>query len=234
MRRLAVIALVAGLALPARSDPQLDSAIRALRKDPSLKVRTQAAIVLGHRGAREAVQPLREAVAEDSSSAVRIAAVAALARIGDRAARSTLKHARDVDPDEAVRREAGRALADIGPLALAIEEPSGPPPARAALREALSRHLADRGLSVSDDGELRLKPTVLLEVSAQGGRTVIAVRTSLLLVDADGRIDMLESTARAFVAGEVPDRKVPAYSTRAIEAAARALSEDLAALLAER
>jgi hypothetical protein len=235
MRRFSIVLLLLVAAGPARSDAQVDAAIRALRRDSSLKVRTQAAIVLGQRGALAGVPALREAVAEDRAPAVRIAAVVALSKIGDRAARSTLRLARQADPDEKVRSAAARALAELGPLALAIDEPSGgPSAARGALRDALSRHLRDHGFSVADPCELRLKPALKIEVGDGAGKTVIAVRTSLVVVDGDGRMDMLESSAKASVSGSVPDAKVPAYAARAIDAAARTLAEDLAARLGER
>ncbi len=236
MRRAPAVALFLALAVPARPDAQIDGAIRALRRDSSLKVRTQAAIVLGQRAAQEAVLALREAVATDDAAAVRIAALAALAKIGDRAARPTLKHASEADPDDSVRRAAARALQDLGPLEVAIEEPagSGPASARSALRNALSRFLREKGFAVGDRGELRLKPAVSLDVSDTGGKTVISVKTSLVVVDTDGRVEMMESSAKASVAGAVPDGKLPAYSARAIEAAVRTLCDDLAAKLAER
>jgi hypothetical protein len=234
MARLAAVAVLLALAVPARSDPQVDAAIHALRRDSSMKVRTQAAIVLGQRAAAEAVRPLREAVAEDDAAAVRIAAIAALAKLREPSARPTLELARDVDPDGAVRRAAERALAELGPRSFAIVEPRGPAAARAALREALSRHLADRGWTVRERGELRLEPTVKVDVDEEGGRTVIAVRTSLVLVDGDGRVDLLESSAKASVSGAVPEGKVAAYASRAIDAAARTLCEDLAARLGGR
>jgi len=234
MRRLPVVALLIALAVPARSDPQAEAAIRALRRDSSMKVRTQAAIVLGQRAAAQAVPALREAVAEDGAAAVRIAAVAALAKIGDRAARSTLKAASEADPDDSVRRAALRALEALGPVAISIDEPAGPSSARAPLREALAGHLRDRGFAVVGDGEIRLKPTVKVGVDDKGGKTVIAVKVSVVVVDGDGRVDLVEASARASVSGAVPDGKLAAYSARAIDAAARTLAEDLAARLGER
>jgi len=234
MRRLSIVLLLLAVAGPARSDAQVDAAIRALRRDSSLKVRTQAAIVLGQRGAVAGVPALREAVAEDGASAVRIAAVVALSKIGHRAARPTLRLASQADPDESVRSAAARALADLGPLALAIDEPAGPSAARGALRDALVRHLGERGFSVTEPGEMRLKPALKIEVGNGSGKTVISVRTSVVIVDGDGRMDMLESTAKASVSGSVPEAKVPAYAARAIDAAARTLAEDLAARLGER
>lgn len=234
MPRLAAVAALFLLAVPVLADPQVEAAIHALRRDSSLKVRTQAAIVLGQRGAQEGVRALREAVAEDHAAAVRIAAVTALAKIGDRSARSTLRLAAQADPDESVRRAAVRALADLGPVALVIEEPSGPASARAPLRDALSKHLAGRGYAVSAGGELRVRPTVKVDVSAASGKTVIAVRTSIAVVDGDGRVDLLESSARASLSGTVPESRLAAYSAKAIDAAARTLCEDLAVKLGER
>jgi hypothetical protein len=231
--RVAALA-VAALASTALADPQIDSAISALRKDSSLKVRTQAAIVLGQRGAPEAVQALREAVAEDRAASVRIAAVTALAKIGDRRARPTLRHASAADPDGAVRAAATQALVALGPIAFAIDEPEAPPSARGPFREALERHIRTRGFSISERGDLRLKPVLKLDVDEQGGKTVIAVRTTLALIDGDGRVDMMEAGARATVSGTVPDHRIPGYSAKAIDAATRALCDDLAAKLAER
>jgi hypothetical protein len=235
MRRLPFVVILLLIPASARGDAQIDGAIHALRRDSSLKVRTQAAIVLGQLAAPQAVQALREAVAEDGAAAVRIAAVSALAQIGERAARSTLKHASEADPDPAVRRAAARALAELGPIALAIDEPAGPLAARDRLRHALARHLAERGFSVGDPGELRLKPTVKVDVEEGGSETVVAVRASLAVVDGDGRVDLMEAGARASVAGPRPTAaKLAGYSARAIDAAARTLSEDLAAKLGAR
>jgi hypothetical protein len=234
MRRASIALLLLALAGPAIGDAQVEAAIHALRRDSSLKVRTQAAIVLGQRGAAAGVPALRRAVAEDGAPAVRIAAVAALARIGDRAARPTLRLARQADPDEAVRSAAARALEELGPVAFAVDEPSGPAASRSALREALRRHLVALGFRVADAGELRLRPALRVEVGGGGGKTVISVRTSAVVVDGDGRMDMVESSAKASVQGAVAEAKVPAYAARAIDAAARTLAEDLAARLGER
>jgi HEAT repeats len=236
LRVVALLATLASTALstPSVSDPQVEAAIRALRRDSSLKVRTQAAIVLGQRSAAEAVQALREAVSEDRAAAVRIAAVTALAKIGDRRARPTLRHASAADPDDAVRSAAARALAGLGPIALAIAEPAGPPSLRGAFRDALAHELRARGFSLSEPADLRLRPTVEVHLDARAGKTVITIRTTLAVVDADGRVDLLEAAARATVAGAVPESKLAAVSSRAVEAAARALCDDVAAKVAER
>src|SRR5690242_5538680 len=125
VRRAAFLLIALAVALAARADASNDAAIRALRKDSSLKVRTQAAVVLGQRGAVEAVSALRDAVATDDAAAVRLAAISALAKIRDRSARETLRAAADADPDASVRQAAAKAVAELGPLAFTLEETQG-------------------------------------------------------------------------------------------------------------
>jgi len=241
MRRLAVALLLALAAPAARPDQQVDLALRALREDRSMKVRAQAAIVLGQLRAAEAVRALREAVERDEAAAVRIAAASALGRIGDPDARPSLEVAAR-DRDAGVRAAAARSLADLdgapGPKVVSIEEPagSGGAAARDALREALGKHLREAGFSVVASGGVRLKPSVArLDVDAAGGKTTVAVRVALVAVQRDGRMAaMLENGVRLSVAGAIPKEKLAAYSARALDTVARILTEDLAARLAER
>lgn len=255
MRRLLVILLLLSTAAPARADRQRELALRALRDDPSLKVRSQAAIILGQRGAREAIPALAEAAARDEAPAVRVAAVAALGHIGDASARPALEAAQR-DPDASVRAAAVRALAEsqasapapapapaaprarrASPLAFSIEPTSGAAgddDARAALRDAIARHLKARGHSVvAGGGTYVLRPSVLkVDVSSSGADTVIAVKASLVAVDGAGRLAaMLEGGARLRAAGGVARSAVPGYAARALDAAARTLCDDLAAQL---
>ena len=236
-RRFAAL-LVVLLSAPARADAPNDAAIRALRRDSSLKVRTQAAIVLGQRGAIEAVAALREAVATDDASAVRLAAISALGKIRDRSARPTLRAASEADPDASVRRAAARALAELGPLAFSIEETQGAGSAqtREALQKAIGAQLKERGFAIVESGGVRLKPSILrVDVDAKGGKTIIAVRASLVAVDDDGKMAaMLEGAAKLSASGVIPEGKIGLYSAKAVEAAARTLCEDLAAKLGER
>jgi hypothetical protein len=236
MQSLAVVLLVAWAPL-AQAENHVDAAVHALRTDSSLKVRTQAAVVLGQRGAVEAVAALREAVATDDAAAVRLAAVVALGKIGDRSARSTLRAASEADPDGSVRSAAARALEDFGPVAFSIEETrgTGSAVARDALRRAIESQLKGRGFAVVNRGGVVLKPSLLkVDVEARGGKTTISVKASLVAVD-DGRMAaILESGARLCAAGVIPDAKIAAYAARALEAAARTLCEDLAAKLGER
>jgi len=117
-RTLAALLAVALAQAPlARADPSTDRAIEALGKDRSLKVRAQAALILGQRGAVDAVPALVAALTEDREEAVRIAAAAALGKIGDPTAREALDAARRSDPDGEVRAAAARALANLAPRA---------------------------------------------------------------------------------------------------------------------
>ncbi len=186
----------------------------------------------------EAVPALREAVASDEASAVRLAAVTALAKIRDRSARPTLRAAADADPDDAVRKAAARALQELGPIAFSLAEPQGTggPQAREALRRAIALQLKERGYAIVDRGGVRLKPSVLkVDVDSKGGKTVIAVRASLVAVDDDGKMAaMLEGGAKLTASGAIPEARIPAYSAKALEAAAKTLCDDLAAKLGER
>jgi hypothetical protein len=226
--------LLALLAAAAPAGAQLDATIKALRKDPSLKVRTQAAIVLGQQASHDAVPALREAVAEDRAAAVRLAAVSALQRLAARNARATLQLASQADPEESVRQAAARAVESLGPVTLQLEEPTGAPAARKPLADALARQLRDRGLKVTEDGELRLRPSAKVEFSETGGRSYLEVQASLVVVDPDGRIDVLETRAKASVAGTMPEARRGIYVQKTIEAAAHGLVEDLAARLARK
>jgi len=229
MARAAAALLLALLALPGQGDGGADQAVAALRSDPSLKVRTQAAIVLGQRGSPEAVTALREAVAGDRAASVRLAAVSALGRLQARGARLTLQGAAQADPDPAVRTAAARALEALGPVTLTVEPSGGP--SGVHLAEALTGELRDRGLLTAAQGELRLRPRVDVDIAEQGGRTTFEARASLVVVDGDGRMDLLESKARASVSGAVPEARRAALVLAVVEAAGRGLGGDLAARL---
>jgi hypothetical protein len=247
-RTFATLLAVALVQAPlARADPSTDRAIEALGKDRSLKVRAQAALILGQRGSVDAVPALIAALSQDREEAVRIAAAAALGKIGDPTAREALDAARRSDPDGDVRAAAARALMDLSPRArggarrhlVTVEEAQGKGggAARSALHAALARHLAQRGFQVVGAGEgaaYRIKPSVLsIDVSEGTGNVVIAVKAAAVAVDEDGRMAaMIETGARlkasgTNLSGEAQDQ----LSARALDAAAKTLSEDLAAQL---
>ncbi len=222
--------LLLALAAPAGAGSRVDAAIDALRNDSSLKVRTQAAVILGQRGATEAVPSLRQAVAGDDSSAVRIAAIGALVKLRARVARPTLMLARDSDPDEAVRSAASRALDTLGPVTLLVEQPSGAPAMRAAAYGALVSRLREAGFAVSDAGELRVKPSVAVD---KGG-SAISARVSVVVIDGDGHMDIIEGSAKASLGGALPATRVDAASAKVVDAATRGVCQDLATKLLQR
>lgn len=243
-RPAALAVLVALLAWsPARAaDPVVERAIQALDRDPSMKVRTQAALVLAQRNARTAIPALVHALSADESAAVRIAAASALARLSDLAAKEPLEAAGRADPDPGVRSAASRALGELlasSSRALALDEPQGElagPAARAALHEALSRHLRRQGFAVVAGHEpagYRLKPSVLeLDVAQAGGKLTISVKVSVVAVDSQGRMAaMVEGGARLRARGGQAGGGPDQLAARALDAAAVSLSEDLAARL---
>jgi hypothetical protein len=239
--RSRLLAFVLLLALPAAAlaDAQIDAAVRALRSDSSLKVRAQAAIILGQRAAREAVGALADAARNDSSEAVRLAAVSALAKIGDPSGRGAIEAATK-DDDSRVRAAAVRALgsfADPGPvgpgsIAVLLEDPTGKGDGalRTEFRAALERHLREQGFNVVARGQRYvLRPSVLkVDVEKQDGKTVVSVRASLVAVDGRGGMTaMLESGARLKAVGTVSGAQVPKYAAKAMDAAAKTLTDDL-------
>lgn len=243
--RLLATVLLLAVAGAARGDAQVDAAVRALRSDSSLKVRAQAAIILGQRGAVEAVGALADAARNDSSDAVRLAAVSALAKIGDPAGQAAIEAATK-DRDDRVRAAAEKALAAIlgpgpagpGAIAVLLEDATGKGDSqlRADFRASLERHLRERGFSVVKRGQRYvLKPSVLkVEVDKADGKTVVAVKASLVAVDGRGTMTaMLEGGAKVKAVGTATSALVPKYAAKAADAAARTLTEDLKGQLGE-
>jgi HEAT repeat protein len=250
-RALAVVVLALLTAPAARGDPQSERAVKALQESPSLKVRVQAALVLGQAHALEAAAVLADAATGDEAPAVRIAAASALAKAGGPEARKVLETIRRGDPDPSVRAAATAALAELAAperppaggaargTAVSLEVPGGAggsPADRLALRDALGRRLREAGFQVVAEGGLRLKPSLVrMDVERGGQRTVIAIRAELVAVEGGGRMAaMLEGAARLSASGTLGDRDLASVSTRAVDAVAKTLSDDLAARLTER
>jgi len=251
MRRMVPLLVLLAAAHPsaARADAQTDRAVRALESSSSLKVRSQAALVLGQLRAVEAAPALRHAATADPAVAVRIAAVAALSKLGPAEARPTLEEVARADGDESVRAAATSALAGLEPppaprpahgaTAVSLEEAvgsAGSPAERVALRDAIGRRLRQAGFQVQGSGGLRLKPSIVrLDVERAGEKTVIAVRAELVAVEGGGRMAaMLEGAARLSATGKLGDSELAAVSVRAVDAVAKVLVDDLAAKLGER
>ena len=244
--RLLAFLLLASLAATARGDAQIDAAIQALRSDSSLKVRAQAAIVLGQRGAREAVGALADAARNDGSEAVRLSAVSALAKIGDPAGLGAVQKALE-DEDERVREAAKKAFAILsgpaaappGSIAVLLEEASGKGDAalRAEFRNALERHLRDEGFILVARGQRYvLRPSVLkVDVENREGKTVVAVQASLVAVDGKGTMTaMLQGGAKVKAVGTASAQQLPKYQSKAMDVAAKTLSGDLKGKLQPR
>jgi hypothetical protein len=90
------------------SADRVEDLSRALMRDPSYKVRVQAALVLGKLGDRRAIRALTQAL-KDGNESVRGVAATALGKIGDRDVSDALLHAMN-DPSEFVRTQAKKAL----------------------------------------------------------------------------------------------------------------------------
>ena len=89
----------------------VDELDRALRSDPSYKVRAQAAIVLGNLKDPRGV-PLLLSALHDREASVRAVAASSLGRLGDPSALAALRASMD-DAELPVRTAAGRAIAAI-------------------------------------------------------------------------------------------------------------------------
>jgi hypothetical protein len=232
------------LPAPAQAEETTERDLRALKKDGSHKVRTQAALVLGREKVREAVPALCQALTTDDSESVRIAAATALGRIGDIAGRRSLEEARHTDPDPRVRAAAEKALEALAERSvgvgssLDIEGPTGEGSneARGSLGTALAKHLKAKGFVTQGGGRAvyRVKPTIQsLQVKAEGNQISVTVQVTVVAIESDGRVAaMLQSGARLKASGA---RSSPALeaklSEQALDAAARTLSDDLASKL---
>lgn len=98
------------LSTVAFADP-VDELERALRSDPSYKVRAQAAIVLGNLKDPRGVPLLLRAL-QDPEASVRVVAASALGKLGDPAALAALRACMS-DTELPVRTAAGKAISAI-------------------------------------------------------------------------------------------------------------------------
>jgi FOG: HEAT repeat len=87
----------------------------ALLGDPSFKVRTQAALLLGKLGDKAGVEPLIKALADDNKT-VRAMAAQSLGKLGGEAAAVALKKLLQRESDPFVRTQAEKAAAAIVPV----------------------------------------------------------------------------------------------------------------------
>jgi hypothetical protein len=109
---LAVVALLF-TAAPAFAG-KVDNLAAALLGDPSFKVRTQAALLLGKLGDKAGVAPLIGALSDENKT-VRAMAAQSLGKLGGESAAVALKNLLGREPDGFVRGQAEKALASIAP-----------------------------------------------------------------------------------------------------------------------
>jgi hypothetical protein len=123
--RLASVALVVGWLAASEATgmaaDKLEQLSTALLSDPSFKVRTQAALLIGKLGAPAGVEPLARALGDDNKT-VRAMAAQSLGKLGGDKAAGALRTLLQRERDSFVRSQAERALASI---AVAPPKPPG-------------------------------------------------------------------------------------------------------------
>lgn len=120
--RWGLLALAAGLSVLLLGSPRaalagnkVDDLSGALLNDPSFKVRTQAALLLGKLGEKAGVEPLIKGLADENKT-VRAMAAQSLGKLGGDAAMVALKNLLQRETDTFVRGQAEKALAAIVPV----------------------------------------------------------------------------------------------------------------------
>jgi len=107
---LVAVLLVASPRAVVFAGNKVDDLASALLDDPSFKVRTQAALLLGKLGDKTGVEPLVKALADDNK-AVRAMAAQSLGKLGGGVATVALKTLLQRESDTFVRGQAEKALA---------------------------------------------------------------------------------------------------------------------------
>lgn len=109
------VALFVGLlAWQAAAASKTDALGKALLSDPSFKVRTQAALLLGKLGDRAGVDPLVRALGDENRT-VRAMVAQSLGKLGGDKAKAALQALLGREKDTFVRGQAEKALASLGP-----------------------------------------------------------------------------------------------------------------------
>ena len=110
--QVAALALAVGLCANGFTASKTDELANALLADPSFKVRTQAALLLGKLGDKAAIEPLVRALGDDNKT-VRAVAAQSLGKLGGERASGALKSLLQREKDGFVRTQAEKALAAI-------------------------------------------------------------------------------------------------------------------------
>jgi hypothetical protein len=105
-------ALAIGMAASGLAASKTESLAAALLSDPSYKVRTQAALLLGKLGDKAGVDPLVQALGDENKT-VRAMAAQSLGKLGGDKAIAGLRALLQREKDEFVRGQAEKALAGI-------------------------------------------------------------------------------------------------------------------------
>jgi hypothetical protein len=109
---LVTFVLALGLASAGVAASKADALGRALLTDPSFKVRTQAALLLGRLGDKAGIAPLARALGDDNKT-VRAMAAQSLGKLGGDKAATALRALLARERDGFVRGHAEKALADM-------------------------------------------------------------------------------------------------------------------------
>jgi hypothetical protein len=118
--RSVTVALVVGLAFlaasggPGLAASKVEELSAALLADPSFKVRTQAALLMGKLGDKAGVEPLIRALGDENKT-VRAMAAQSLGKLGGDLASNALKTLLQHEKDSFVRGQAEKALAAATP-----------------------------------------------------------------------------------------------------------------------
>jgi hypothetical protein len=110
---LATVLLIGGPGA-AWAGSKVDDLSVALLHDPSFKVRTQAALLLGKLGEQAGVEPLIKSLVDENKT-VRAMAAQSLGKLGGDAALAALKNLMQRESDTFVRAQAEKALTSIVP-----------------------------------------------------------------------------------------------------------------------
>lgn len=165
----------------ATADP-LPALIKSLQKDPSYKVRLQAAMTLGRLRDERSIDPLLSSLRADKHPSVRGMAAQALATIGDTDALLGLQAAQN-DPDKFVRAQVEQAIVRMGGRPRAASAAAAGPKLLLAIGDMGDRTRHARGLLAQMRDfvriELEATPGVAIAQNGEGSRRRYTIEGSI-------------------------------------------------------